>query len=497
MKRKSIKYHFILLLFLMASSSIFAQQLPAADLYFNNLFFVNPATAGDAGCPRFAVLNRRQWVNIESAPMTSFFALDMPVKGKLGVGMNLVFDQTSFLRNVKGSISARYKLKLRNNQHLSVGINTAIYDTYLNFANVKAEDYSDDILLIGNANRALAIGADFGINYQVKNWQIGAYHSQLFNNSKQSYFNSTLSSYRMQAHYGGYITYKKMLNESFSMLPRIGFRYLPGVYMQADLGVAMEWKNKVNVGLMYRTQETVSASVYYKINDMFSFAYSYGYGLQGISAYSGGTHEVMLQMLLRGKDKDKEEWMIRQIDSLGLTLKDLDGRNKKLDSLNKDLEKRVVKLEEMSIQYVDSITILRMIQTRVKFVQDSLDQVQAPQMRKGKRYVIENIHFEFNSAKIKKESEITLDQVVTYLNAYPNVIMEVDGHTDAIGSDAANQKLSVARAKAVVKYLVDHGISASRLSHRGYGETMPVDVNTTDAGRALNRRIEFIILREN
>ena len=80
-----------------------------------------------------------------------------------------------------------------------------------------------------------------------------------------------------------------------------------------------------------------------------------------------------------------------------------------------------------------------------------------------------------------------------YLQIFPDINMEVDGHTDAIGSLSANQKLSLARAKAVVKYLTEHGIDASRLSYKGYGEQMPVDTNATELGRAKNRRIEFIV----
>ncbi len=108
--------------------------------------------------------------------------------------------------------------------------------------------------------------------------------------------------------------------------------------------------------------------------------------------------------------------------------------------------------------------------------------------------MIENIHFEFNSYVIKGESKPILDNVVFYLNKYPTVKIEVDGHTDHVGSVAANMTLSYNRAKAVCKYLTDHGISSTRLTYKGYGESSPVATNKTDKGRAKNRRIEFIVL---
>ena len=490
MKKTLLKYVKVFYLLVLLSADVSAQQLPAADLYFNNVFFFNPATAGDAAAPRFALLNRRQWVNIEGAPITSFAALDMPIKNKLGIGVNLIHDQAHYLRNIKGALSLRYKLKLSTYQFLALGIQASVYDTYLNFANVKAEEYTDDILMLGNANKALALGADFGLSYKNRNLEIGAFHAQLFNNSAYSYFKSALNSYRLQAHYGGYVLYRFALNKMFDLQPRLGVRYLPGVYLQADAGAMLEYKNKIALALTYRTKETVAASMKYKINEMFSFAYSYGYGVHGIANYSGGTHEVMLQIVL--KTKEKEEMMARKVDSLGFAIQELQDKNKRLDSTNVDLEKRVKKLEEMQVTYLDSIAVLRLTEIRIKTYVDSIEN--APKhLNKGERYVIENIHFEFNSAVIKKESETTLDNVVKYLQVFPDINMEVDGHTDAIGSNAANQKLSLDRAKAVVKYLTEHGVDASRLSYKGYGEEMPVDTNSTEIGRARNRRIEFII----
>jgi len=90
------------------------------------------------------------------------------------------------------------------------------------------------------------------------------------------------------------------------------------------------------------------------------------------------------------------------------------------------------------------------------------------------------------------DSVAILDQAVDTLKRYPNVRVEVDGHTDSKGSDAYNQKLSERRAHGVYEYLTAHGISSSQISgERGFGESQPIDTNDTAAGRQRNRRVEL------
>lgn len=110
---------------------------------------------------------------------------------------------------------------------------------------------------------------------------------------------------------------------------------------------------------------------------------------------------------------------------------------------------------------------------------------------KGKMFEIKNLNFETGSAKIKSSSYKELDEVVAFLNAAPDAIIDVEGHTDSQGSESGNLSLSQKRAKSVVAYLVSKGISASRLFDHGYGEAKPVATNETAEGRATNRRVEF------
>lgn len=99
--------------------------------------------------------------------------------------------------------------------------------------------------------------------------------------------------------------------------------------------------------------------------------------------------------------------------------------------------------------------------------------------------------FEFDSYEITREARAGLRRVVDWMNEYPSLTAKIEGHTDSIGTDEYNQKLSENRAKAIYDYLVKEGIAASRLAYIGYGESRPVATNDTAEGRAQNRRIEM------
>ncbi len=109
---------------------------------------------------------------------------------------------------------------------------------------------------------------------------------------------------------------------------------------------------------------------------------------------------------------------------------------------------------------------------------------------------LRGVQFETNSDRLTTESLVILDRAVEVLARYPNVRVEVSGHTDSRGDDAYNQNLSALRATSVVNYLVSNGIAGDRLEPRGYGENRPIADNDTAEGLQMNRRIEFEILSQ-
>ncbi|MFH1612749.1 MAG: OmpA family protein [bacterium] len=116
-------------------------------------------------------------------------------------------------------------------------------------------------------------------------------------------------------------------------------------------------------------------------------------------------------------------------------------------------------------------------------------------VKKGEKIKLEGIYFDSGKATIKPESRPSLEKASLFLKENSRMKVEIQGHTDSTGADDANKQLSENRALSVKKYLVEgFGVSAEQMIIRGCGESMPVDSNSTKEGRALNRRIEFLIL---
>jgi len=115
-------------------------------------------------------------------------------------------------------------------------------------------------------------------------------------------------------------------------------------------------------------------------------------------------------------------------------------------------------------------------------------------IEENKPIILEGINFETNKTVILPSSEETLIKAYNTLRAYPTLKVEISGHTDDVGKDAANQRLSEGRANSVRNWLIAKGIEGARLVPVGYGEKQPTVPNTSPENRSQNRRIEFKIL---
>ena len=128
----------------------------------------------------------------------------------------------------------------------------------------------------------------------------------------------------------------------------------------------------------------------------------------------------------------------------------------------------------------------------IQFVRDTAD-VYMTLIKEGIKVKIENLFFATNKTYILPQSEAAMANLANFLLMNPSVTIHITGHTDAVGTDEANQILSEGRANAVRNDLIKRGVAAERMTAEGKGEKEPVADNDTEEGRQLNRRVEFII----
>jgi outer membrane protein OmpA-like peptidoglycan-associated protein len=113
-----------------------------------------------------------------------------------------------------------------------------------------------------------------------------------------------------------------------------------------------------------------------------------------------------------------------------------------------------------------------------------------------KEFVLDNVYFDTGKSTLKPNSNKTLNDLVEVLKLKSTMVIEIQGHTDNVGDEEANVKLSQARAETVMKYLVNKGIEATRITAKGFGASKPVADNAAEEGRAKNRRTSLKVIKD-
>jgi outer membrane protein OmpA-like peptidoglycan-associated protein len=130
---------------------------------------------------------------------------------------------------------------------------------------------------------------------------------------------------------------------------------------------------------------------------------------------------------------------------------------------------------------------------RARDLESRLEELKAEQTERGLVMTMSDVLFAFGKAELLPGAERALGEVATLLNEYPDRRIAIEGHTDNVGSDEFNERLSRDRAEAVASLLRARGVDPARIEVRGLGEKMPVASNDEDAGRQANRRVEIVL----
>jgi outer membrane protein OmpA-like peptidoglycan-associated protein len=163
------------------------------------------------------------------------------------------------------------------------------------------------------------------------------------------------------------------------------------------------------------------------------------------------------------------------------------------DSIQRVEQERTDSISQAAVQ--DSLRAAQQAQedsVRLARQAGQVDSIQIQLMlERKKNLVLTGVTFDLNKSRLTLDAEKVLDFVAQSVKAHPEVKIEVGGYTDSVGSAGYNQRLSLARARAVRVYLTEQGVPAAQLTAVGHGESNPVASNTTEEGRAQNRRVEL------
>ena len=535
------------LTFLCISYGLNAQQLPMYSQFFWNDFVINPAYTGITNSPRVQLGYRNQWGGFEGAPSTYTLGGHTLLKNKkMGLGGMLFMDDAGGAVSQMGlMLNYNYILKLNDKSNLSMAV-SGVLNQY-SYDGSGIENIDPDPSLSGSVKQ-MSPDMSFGLLYSLNDkLRVGFGVNQLIQSrlSKLDDLNAlALGENRLIRHYNLTTSYSFKLSESFDLDSYLLVRSTLIAPPILELGAKGTFDDLLFFGLSYRHLESAIAMLGINFKNTV-LAYSYDHNTSDISGYSNGSHEVLLAYQFKNpeppKEPKKEENRDRDGDGIldkddlcpdtpglkefkGCPDTDGDGLFDAVDNC----PKAAGPIENNGCPYPDTDN------DGLLDNEDECPNIAGPTENKGCPFedtdgdglldkddecpktagpiansgcpVIEekeqevinmafnNLEFETNLDVIKNGSKPSLLELANTLKKKLVWNIEVSGHTDNVGDDDANMILSKKRAESVKKFLTAQGIDGDRIKTQFFGESKPIDDNSTASGRQKNRRVELKII---
>jgi len=495
MKNKLLIIYTALLLFVGFSAK--AQDLTNYNLYSQNPFLYNPAYSVDK-CKVTAFLNSHlQWSDFEGAPKVNTLGLRGNISENSGLGITVFNFKSGVISTTDVNLNYAYKAKFGEEHFLLMGLGLGIIADKVITEDVFAQDMSDPVLIGDNAKQT-AINSKFGLAYINKKLEVQVMFPQLTQRGEFNFYTV------------GILGYKMNLNEDFMLKPSVMVRGNKTTPKQFDLNLAAHFKDMVWLSAGYRSNKSMFFGVGANFSN-YALGYAYQTEMSDIQDAGKATHEIQLIARFGCKQKEKKETVIEPkiIKVTGNVIDKQTGEpltahvvitNTNTGEIVFDKEVTGKFETDLGIGNYTAAFTGNIIPKTEKFeIKESTNKNFKLEVKSiktlDKTFNLGSVNFETSKSVIKDQASYNvLDQLVEVMNEYPELKIEIQGHTDSDGSDEANLKLSQDRADVCKKYAIDKGINASRLTSVGYGETKPIVNNDTPANKAKNRRTEFKIV---
>jgi type IX secretion system PorP/SprF family membrane protein len=464
-----MKKHVKLFLFAVAQGLTFvtfAQQTPQSNVYGFNRYSLNPAYAGESGCTEVFFSHLNQWVRLEGAPTTSLLSVNSRIRKQLGIGGNVLVDQLGMLQQIAASGSVSYGFNFLNEHTIRFGLTAGYYQFRMNPDNAIAFDNLDNIIN-GGSQSASSLNSELGLLYQFKGLEASFASKQVI----QTYSNfgyENLEGYGLRRHLVGLLSYRIQLNDRFALKPSVLYKGINEV-SQFDINADVSYKNIVHAGLGYRTGVGLIGRVGLNVRDLFMIGYAYEVPMQNIAKFSAGSHEVIIGLkLCRKKNRGVDSLLVNQEAYIPDTIVKVE-----------------YKVDTVIVERIDTVVIEN----------NPLARKNDDEANRVLNLASKSLEFANDKAIILKSSYGDLEALVNMMLVREDLRIRLEGHTDNNGTDEYNMNLSKNRVNAVKEFLVANGVEASRIETTYFGESKPIADNSSENGKAKNRRVELHYIR--
>ncbi|HEX8563855.1 MAG TPA: type IX secretion system membrane protein PorP/SprF [Flavobacterium sp.] len=306
-----MKNIFLLLLFIVGATRLWAQQDPQYTQYMYNMNLVNPAYATD-GSPilNLGTMYRTQWVGAEGAPKSFSVFAHMPMTKKVQVGLSVQSDQigngAKKENNFYGDFA--YVLQFNDDHRLSLGLKAGFTSLSTNFNGFMFEsgDNQTDLAFQKNVN-LVAPNVGAGVFYFTDKYYLGLSAPNLLSSKhieERNGINAYGSEYIHGFLTGGYVL---SISSAFKLKPAFMAKFVQGAPSAVDLTANVLYDNKIEFGVAYRVDDSVSGLVNINITPDVRIGYAYDYTTSNFGQFNSGSHELMvlIDFYMLGKKKDK------------------------------------------------------------------------------------------------------------------------------------------------------------------------------------------------
>jgi type IX secretion system PorP/SprF family membrane protein len=492
---KKILFITSMVILLALSGKVKAQDLTNYNLYTQNPFLYNPAYAMD-NCMLNAYLNSHlQWIGFDGAPRVNNFGIRGTINPNMGVGLSIFNFKQGITRSTDISLSYGYKVNIDKDHYATFGL--AMGFLIDNIGDMSLTNVNDP-LANENTFKQTTFASKFGLSYVYKDFEAQITLPQLYQRKASNLYTVSILSYNYE------------LNPTIDLKPSILFRGSKTTPKQTDISLMATYDKMFWAQLGYRTNKSLVLGLGGNYLN-YSFGYAYQMETNYINEAGGGTHEIQLMARFgcnKSSDAGSMDYPVEPV-TVKATVTNRDTKAPMgakviiTDKEGKEVFNKPVNgsfsVNLVPGKYTAHIEADNAIAKNENFSVSKRDtevqlNIELKPLDINKTFALGDVNFETGKSTIKGEDSYkVLDELVQIMTDNPTIKIEIGGHTDNVGEDATNQKISQERANACMAYVVSKGVDASRLKAVGYGKSKPIVANDTAANRAKNRRVEFRI----